>query len=248
MIKLFIVGIDGKMGRMVCKRVSEIDGFEIVGGFDRIPDMDFKIFTSVSEIDVDFDVLIDFSRPETLDAIIGITERFRRPCVLATTGYGEKELHKVNALAKSVPVFLSGNMSLGIFVMRKLVEDAARRLWDACDTEIIEKHHNQKADAPSGTANMLADTVQAAVNGQAKLLYGRSGADCKRQTGEVTVHSVRGGTIVGEHDVIFAGNDETITVSHTALSRIIFADGALRAAKFLTGKPAGLYDMKDLVK
>ena len=248
MIRLFLVGIDGKMGRMICNRVSEIDGFEVAGGFDKIPDMDYKVFTDVKDIDVEFDAIIDFSRPETLNYVIEIAEKFKRPVVIATTGYGEKDLTKIQALAKKVPVFLSGNMSLGIFVMRKLVEEATAKLWDSFDVEIIEKHHNQKIDAPSGTAKMLADTIQDATKGKANFLYGREGGDVKRQENDVTVHAVRGGTIVGEHEVIFAGNDEVIAVSHIALSRAIFADGAIRAAKFLAGKKNGLYEMKDMIK
>jgi len=248
MIKLFIVGIDGKMGRTVCRRASELEGFETAGGFDIIPDMDYKIFTSVADIDVGFDVIVDFSRPESVGTVAAIAEKFNRPAVIATTGHNEAQAAEIRALAQRVPVFLSGNMSVGIHVMRKLVSEAVRDLWDSFDVEIVEKHHNQKADAPSGTAKMLAATISAATDGKANFLYGREGADAKRQKGEVAVHAVRGGTIVGEHEVVFAGNDEVITISHTVLSRAIFADGAIRAAKFLIGKPAGLYEMKDMVR
>ncbi|MCL2062246.1 MAG: 4-hydroxy-tetrahydrodipicolinate reductase [Firmicutes bacterium] len=247
MIKLFLVGIDGKMGRTICKRVSEIDGFEIAGGFDKIPDMDYKVFTDIKHIDAPFDAVIDFSRPETLDAVIKIADKFKKPTVIATTGYSDKDLARIRELSKKIPVFLSGNMSVGIHMMRRLVQEAAQKLWGEFDIEIIEKHHNQKIDAPSGTAKMLGQTVQDAVGGKAKFIYGREGADAKRQSDEVAVHTVRGGTIVGEHEVIFAGNDEVITVSHAALSRAIFADGAIKAAGFLLNKPAGLYEMKDMI-
>jgi 4-hydroxy-tetrahydrodipicolinate reductase len=247
MITLFIVGIDGKMGRTVCERAALSDGFSVAGGFDRVESPERNVVSDASAAGTDFDVLIDFSRAETLDAVVTIASKAKKPCVLATTGYTEDDLEKIRTLARSVPVFMSGNMSIGVFVLKKLVEDAARRLWGTCDIEIIEKHHNQKADAPSGTAKMLADAVQAAADGQARILYGRSGADCKRVPGEVTVHSVRGGTIVGEHEVIFAGTDETITLSHQVISRAVLADGSLRAAKFLLDKKPGLYDMKDMV-
>ena len=254
MIKLFIVGIDGKMGRTVCKRVSELEGFEVAGGYDVIPDMDFKVFTEVKNVDVDFDAVIDFSRPESLDTVIALSGKYPRPVVLATTGYTEPQLAKIRALAKKIPVFLSGNMSWGIHVMQKLVTEAVKNLWDSFDVEIIEKHHNQKVDAPSGTAKMLAETVNAAA-GSCKgaqhtpaFLYGRGGIAAKRKNGEVTIHAVRGGTVVGEHEILFAGNDELISISHSALSRTIFADGAIRAAKFLLDKKAGLYEMKDMIK
>jgi len=264
MVKLFIVGIDGKMGRTVCRRVAETEGFEVAGGFDVIPDMDFKVFTSADDINVEFDALVDFSRAESIDAVAAIAERFHRPVVIATTGHTEAQLNKIRALSEKVPVFLSGNMSIGIHVMRKLVSEAVAHLWDGFDLEIIERHHNQKADAPSGTAKMLAETIQVAANsisgrnrgdgltdsqdGAANFLYGRGPQSPKRKKGDVCIHAVRGGTIVGEHEVIFAGADETITISHTALSRAIFADGAIRAAKFLLGKSPGLYEMKDLVQ
>ena len=247
-VKIFIVGIDGKMGHMLCKRIAELDGFEVAGGYDLIPDMNYKIFTNVKDIDAEFDAVIDFSRPETIDTVTVIADKFKCPTVLATTGYNEKQFGKIHALSKKVPVFLSGNMSVGIHMMRKLVTEAVKNLWDSFDVEIIEKHHNQKVDAPSGTAKMLADTVKLAATTPANFLYGRDGNQAKRNPGDVTVHAVRGGTIVGEHEVLFAGNDELITITHTALSRAIFADGAIRAAKFLLGKPAGLYEMKDMIK
>ncbi|MCL2797723.1 MAG: 4-hydroxy-tetrahydrodipicolinate reductase [Firmicutes bacterium] len=247
MIKLFIVGIDGKMGRTVCRRVAEQEGFEVAGGFDIIPDMDFKVFTNVDDINVDFDAVVDFSRPESIDTVAAIAEKFMCPAVIATTGHNEQQLTKIRALAKKVPVFLSGNMSVGIHVMRKLVAEAVKNLWGGFDVEIIEKHHNQKTDAPSGTAKMLAETINAAADGKANFLYGRDPQSQKRKRGDVAIHAVRGGTIVGEHEVIFAGADETITVSHTALSRAIFADGAIRAAQFLLGKKPGFYEMKDMI-
>ena len=254
-IKIFIVGIDGKMGRTVCSRAEFFDGFCVAGGFDTIPDMDFKVFTDVKSVDIDYDVVVDFSRPESLETIIALTAKSPRPVVLATTGYSDKELVKIKNLAKKIPVFMSGNMSWGIHVMQKLVSEAVKNLWDSFDVEIIEKHHNQKVDAPSGTAKMIAETVKASATtcrGCAQdqppvLKYGREGVDARRIAGDVTLHAVRGGTIVGEHEVIFAGDDEIITITHSALSRTIFADGVLRAAKFLISKAPNLYTMQDML-
>ena len=246
MIKLFIFGIDGRMGRVVCRRASELEGFEVVGGFDKMHDMDFKVFTSVDKIDVGYDVIIDFSNPTSLAQLEKLSDKNKAPIVLATTGYTPQELARIKVLSKKVPVFLSGNMSWGIRVMQKIVELASKNLFDNFDVEIIEKHHNQKVDAPSGTAKMLAEAVAAGIGKKPDFIYGRKGTAAKRQSGEVCLHSVRGGTVVGEHEVSFYGNDESITITHTALSRTIFADGALRAAKFLLGRPAGLYCMKDM--
>jgi len=246
MIKLFIIGIDGKMGRAVCKRASQLEYFDVVGGFDILPDMDFKVFTSVEEVNVDYDVVIDFSRPESLDTIVALSARLPRPVVLATTGYSDLQMDKINALSNTIPVFMSGNMSWGVFVLQKLVAQATQYLWDSFDAEIIEKHHNQKVDAPSGTAKMLADSIAMAADPKPNFIYGREGTDAKRKPYEVAIHAVRGGTVVGEHEVSFYGNDEIITLSHSALSRNIFADGALRAAKFLQKQKKGLYQMKDM--
>ena len=246
MIKLFIIGIDGKMGRAVCTAASDINDIELVGGYDTMPDMDFKVFTTVESVNVEYDVIIDFSRPETLDTAIKLTKG-KVPIVLATTGYNDSELKKIEALSKKVPVFLSGNMSWGVFVLQKLVSDATKMLWGDFDVEIIEKHHNQKVDAPSGTANMIANSVKEAANTKPNFIYGREGANAKRNTDDVAIHAVRGGTVVGEHEVTFYGKDETITISHSALSRNIFATGALKAAKFLVGKKPRLYAMKDMI-
>jgi len=247
MLKLFIIGIDGKMGRAVCRAASDTTDIELVGGFDTLPDIDFKVFTSVESVNVDYDVIIDFSRPETLDTAIKLTKN-KIPIVLATTGYSESELKKIEQLSKKVPVFLSGNMSWGVFVLQKLVADATKMLWGDSDIEIIEKHHNQKVDAPSGTANMIAHSIKNAATGsKPNFVYGREGANAKRRPNEVAIHAVRGGTVVGEHEVNFYCADEVITISHSALSRNIFATGAIKAARFLIGKKSGLYAMADMV-
>ncbi len=247
MISLFLVGIDGKMGRMVSKRAAELGNFKIVGGFDKVSDANRNVFNSVKDINVDFDCVIDFSRPEAVITTVEIARKFLKPAVIATTGLSDAQTAAVTELSKEVPVFLSGNMSVGVHVLRSLVAEAVKKLFGSFDVEIIERHHNEKQDAPSGTAKMLENTIGEASDNKANFLYGRYGGDCKRVKNDVTVHSVRGGTIVGEHEVIFAGNDEIIEIKHTALSRIIFADGALKAAEFLQGKKSGLYQMKDIM-
>ncbi|MCL2847367.1 MAG: 4-hydroxy-tetrahydrodipicolinate reductase [Firmicutes bacterium] len=250
MIKLFIIGIDGKMGRAVCRASTETEDFELVGGFDAVPYKDlsgYEVFAETKKaVNVEYDVIIDFSRPETLDDVITLTKG-KIPVVLATTGYSKSDLKKIDTLSKKVPVFLSGNMSWGVFVLQKLVSDATKLLWDSFDVEIIEKHHNQKVDAPSGTANMLADSIKANVTLPPNFIYGREGNETKRNKNEVAIHAIRGGTVVGEHEVSFYGKDEVITISHSALSRNIFATGALRAGKFLIDKKPGLYSMKDMM-
>ena len=168
--------------------------------------------------------------------------------VLASTGFTDEDLQTIKDYAKDVAIFKTANLSLGVNVMQALVKAAASLLGDNFDVEIIEKHHNLKKDAPSGTALMLAESVNQAFNGEKEYLYGRSGMVGAREKKEIGIHAVRGGTIVGEHDVLFAGEDEVITISHSAASKRVFAAGAIRAAKFLKGKSAGLYDMKDLLE
>jgi 4-hydroxy-tetrahydrodipicolinate reductase len=247
MVKIFISGISGKMGRAVIDCAAAFKNVEIAGGFDAVKHADFPTFSDPQRVNVPFDVIIDFSRPETLGSLAVLCKKFKRPVVLATTGYGADALIKIDALSKEVPVFISGNMSVGINVALGLVSRAAQSLWGAWDAEITETHHNQKVEAPSGTAKMFADAISAAANDKAEFIYGRSGSNAKRGKNEVGVHSLRGGTVVGEHEISFFGNDEIITIKHVALSRKIFADGALKAALFLADKPAGKYGMKELV-
>lgn len=240
-MNVFIFGISGKMGGALLDAAGSC-GCAVTGGFDVTHHPTVPTFTDVNDIDVEYDVIIDFSRPACLDSVIAAADKRGAGVVIATTGYSAAEEKKIAALAERVPVLRSGNMSVGVNVLLDLVDRAARALGDGWDIEIVEKHHNQKADAPSGTAKMLADTA-AAAKGGAQFVYGREGA-CPRKPGEIGVHAVRGGTIVGEHDVIFAGTDEIVTLSHTALSRKIFAVGAFRAAQFVRTAAPGLYAMK----
>lgn len=231
------------MGKMIVECADADENFTVVGGYDKFPHPTVKTYNCIDEIDCEFDVIIDFSLPALLPTVIKLAQRTKKGVVSATTGYNDEQIAQLEMLAKSVPVLRSGNMSTGVNLLLDLVEKAAKTLADSFDIEIIEKHHNQKVDAPSGTAKMLADSVKK-VKTEAKYLYGREGVS-KREKDEVTIHAVRGGTIVGEHDVIFAGNDEIITLSHVALSRKIFANGALRAAAFLKNQASGMFTMKN---
>ncbi len=247
MMKIFLFGINGKMGKMICESAGNFPGVEICGGFDLNKTSAYKVFDNVDAVDIPFDVIVDFSRPEALDNIIKLAEKFKKPVVFATTGYDENALKKIEALSKKVAVFRSGNMSLGVNTVIELVERATEILFDRFDVEIIEKHHNQKVDSPSGTAKMLADAVNKAADEKAAFVYGREGKDTLRKKNDVGIHAVRGGTIIGEHEVMFCGNDEIVTISHTALSRKIFADGAINAAIYMNGKKTGMYNMKNVL-
>lgn len=246
MTKIFLFGIGGRMGKAVVDVANANDGFVVVGGFDTVPHPAVKTFTAVEDINVDFDAIIDFSRPEALDAVTALALRSGKGVVFAATGYSDGQLKQIEKLSERVPVLKSGNLSIGVNLLLELVERAAKTLADGYDIEIIEKHHNKKADAPSGTALMLADAVKN-VKTDMKLLFGREGMSLRNKD-EVTVHAVRGGTIVGEHDVIFAGDDEIITISHTALSRKIFANGALKAAAFVAKQKDGFFTMKNALE
>ena len=248
MIKIFLFGASGKMGNAVISGAKSSGKYEITGGYDVKPAADVPTFSDVKKVNVPFDAIIDFSRPETLDAVIELAESRRCPAVLCTTGYDDKALAKINELANKVPVFKSGNMSIGMNVLINLAEQATKKLWDSADVEIVEAHHNRKVDAPSGTAKMIADAVNKAADKKANFVYGREGADCKRKKGDVGIHAIRGGTIVGEHEIMFCLNDEIVTIKHTALSRNIFAEGALKATEFSVGKPPALYDMKSMLE
>lgn len=242
MTKLFVFGVSGKMGRFIVDLASTRD-CTVVGGFDIFPHPLVPTYTDINSVPLDFDVIIDFSRAELLDSVIALALRANKGAVICSTGYSDEQIAMIEQLSQSVPVLRSGNMSVGINLLTSLVEQATKVLGESFDIEIVEKHHNQKADAPSGTALMLANSIKS-VKTDARYLYGRQGVS-KREKEDVTIHAIRGGTIIGEHEVIFAGNDEFITLSHTALSRKIFAEGALTASKFLLDKKCGLFNMKN---
>lgn len=247
-MKIILSGCNGKMGQVIARTVAERDGCEIVAGLDRVADSTgaFPVFAT-ADIDIPADIIIDFSHPAMLQTVLTLAEGRHLPAIIATTGLSDEQLAAVRALSEKVPVFFSANMSIGVNLLSALVEKAARVLGNDFDIEIVEKHHNQKVDAPSGTALMLADAAKAGLSFEPHYVYDRHSMRQKREKTEIGISSVRAGTIVGEHEVIFGGRDEVITLSHLAMSKEIFAVGALNAAAFLVGKPAGLYSMKDML-
>lgn len=249
MIKTILVGASGKMGHNIIDCAKENDNIQIVAGIDKFSsDYDFPVFRDFADLNVDADVIIDFSHTALLDDILQYATMHHIPVVLATTGYSQSQIEQIKAAAKSVPLFFTFNMSLGINLLCSLAKKAANVLGENFDVEIIEKHHNQKIDAPSGTAIMLANAVNSVFDNKLDYEYDRHSKRAKRPKNEIGIHSVRGGTIVGEHDVIFAGRDEVITLSHSATSKQVFAVGALRAATFIVGKSNGIYNMDDILK
>lgn len=248
MIKLLIHGALGRMGRKVfeaCALNDEIVPVCGVGRFEDFSNPNFPVYDSFEKVSVNADVIIDFSSATCLDEILKYSVSKKIPAVLCSTGYNEEDLKKINDASKQVAFFRSANMSLGINLLIDLIKKAGLTL-NGYDVEIIEKHHNQKIDAPSGTALMLADAVKE-VQPEKYYTYGRQGFVGKRNPDEIGIHAVRGGNIVGEHEVIFAGENEIITISHSASDRAVFANGALEAAKFLSAKKTGLFSMKDVI-
>lgn len=251
MIKVIMSGCNGKMGQVItgiCRMDSEI---EIVAGIDLYDGIknDYPVFSNISVCDVRADVIIDFSNAKAVDDLLVYSADKQVPIVLCTTGLSEEQLAHVTEISKKTAVLKSANMSLGINMLMELLKQAATILAPAgFDMEIVEKHHNQKVDAPSGTALALADAMNEALDGAYEYKYDRSQERKKRDRHEIGISAVRGGSIVGEHEVIFAGIDEVIEFKHTAYSRTVFAKGAIEAAKFLAGKPAGFYDMGDVIR
>jgi len=248
MIKAILVGACGKMGHNITDCVKECEDIKIIAGVDKYNSgMNYPIFLDFSEINTEADVIIDFSNTSLLDDLLEFATSRKLPVVIATTGYTETQIEKIKQTAKEIPIFFTFNMSLGVNLLCSLAKKAANILGDDFDIEIIEKHHNQKLDAPSGTAIMLGNAINRVFDDKLTYEYDRHSKRAKRPKNEIGIHSVRGGTIVGEHDVIFAGRDEVITLSHSAASKQVFAVGAIRAAKFITKKPSGLYDMNDIL-
>lgn len=250
MTRIIMSGCNGAMGNMITDIVKEDSQAEIVAGIDISDngDKDYPVFSSIRDCDVGADAIIDFSTPKNLDELLAYSEDKKVPIVLCTTGYSEEQLAKIEMAAEKIAILKSANMSLGINTLLKLVQDAAKVFAaEGFDVEIVEKHHNQKVDAPSGTALALADSVNEAMGNQYEYIYDRSQRREKRDKKELGISAVRGGTIVGDHDVIFAGTDEVITFSHTAYSKAVFGKGAVSAAKFLKGKTSGRYEMSDVI-
>ena len=243
-------GCNGAMGQTITKIAKEDDNVEIVAGIDIVDNKDngYPVFTNIKECNVEADVIIDFCSAKAMDALLDYCEEKKMPVVVCTTGLSKEQLDRIDQLSRSVAILKSANMSLGINTLFKLVQDAAKVLANAgFDIEIVEKHHNQKVDAPSGTALALADSINEAMDNQYEYIYDRSQKREKREKKELGLSAVRGGTIVGEHEIIFAGIDEVIEFKHTAYSKAVFAKGSVSAAKFLAGKKAGMYDMRDVI-
>ena len=250
MVRAIMHGCNGKMGRAITTLAKEDAEVEIVAGVDAYTEVanEYPVFESIEKCDVEADVVIDFSNAKAVDGLLDYCVEKQIPVVLCTTGLSEEQLAKVKEAGEKVAVLRSANMSLGVNLLMKLLKDAAKVLAPAgFDIEIVEKHHNQKIDAPSGTAIALADSINEAMADQYVYNYDRSHERKKREKNEIGIVAVRGGTIVGQHDVIFAGADEVIEFHHTAYSKAIFGKGAVEAAKFLVGKPAGMYDMSDVI-
>ena len=250
MVNVIMHGCNGKMGRGITNLVSQDNDIEIVAGVDAYTGIDneYPVFTSIKECTVKADVIIDFAVTSAIDNLLDYSVSTKTPVVICTTGLSAEQLEKVNEASKKVAVLRSANMSLGINTLMKLLKTATEVLANrGFDIEIVEKHHNQKVDAPSGTALALADCMNQVLDNQYDYTYDRSTVRQKRAKNEIGISAVRGGTIVGEHEVIFAGIDEVIEIKHTAYSKAIFAKGAIDAAKFLKGKEAGLYNMADVI-
>jgi 4-hydroxy-tetrahydrodipicolinate reductase len=249
MTNIILSGCCGKMGRVITASVSTRDDCRIVAGVDLFKDesLSYPVYDSFEDIKETADVIIDFSHPSVLDSLLSFAKAKAVPVVLATTGFSQAQTDLIKASAKEIPLFFTFNMSLGINLLVALSKKAAAVLDGNFDIEIIEKHHNQKIDAPSGTAIMLAEAINKTLDDKMMYEYDRHSKREKRQENEIGIHSVRGGNIVGEHEVIFAGHDEVISLSHKATSKEVFAIGAIKAALFMNGKNAGLYDMNNVI-
>ncbi|MBR1483129.1 MAG: 4-hydroxy-tetrahydrodipicolinate reductase [Ruminococcus sp.] len=249
MTDIAIVGANGKMGYFVAEAVAANPDAQTLFGVDAYGESrcGFPVYKTFDEAEQTPDVIIDFSNPSALDGMLAYARRHSIPCVICTTGYTQEQVEQIKAASKEIPVFYSGNMSLGINLLIALSRQAAKLLGNSFDVEIVEKHHHFKLDAPSGTALMIADAVSECLPQEPQYIYDRHTMRKKRTQNEIGIHSVRGGTIVGEHEVIFAGHDEVVTISHQAQSKEVFAVGAVNAAVFLSGQQPGMYDMSDLL-
>lgn len=247
MLNILISGASGAMGKNVYIAALEQEGICVTAGVDKMPrPADFPIYTDFESVKEKADIIIDFSNVSSLDDLLAYATSTGTPVVIATTGYSEKQLAEIERAAKIIPIFKTANLSLGVNVLCAIVKQAAKMLG-GFDVEIVEKHHHNKLDAPSGTALMLAESANEARENSLHYEFDRHSKRARREENEIGIHSVRGGSIVGEHDVIFAGENEVVTLAHTAQSRSVFAIGAIKAAVFLKDKEPGLYNMNDLL-
>lgn len=250
MVKIILNGCNGKMGKFVTAAVKAREDMEIVAGIDIFGESDggFPVYASIDEIKEEADALIDFSNSASLNSVVAGCVGRKLPAVICTTGLSSEQIESLNEASKEIPVFFSANMSIGVNLLVELSKTAAKFLGGSFDIEIVEAHHNQKVDAPSGTALMIADAIKGELEGDIDYEYNRQAKREKRPRSEIGIHSVRGGNIVGEHEVIFAGNDEIVKISHSARSRALFATGAVNAAVFIADKKPGMYSMSDMLK
>ena len=250
MVRAIMHGCNGKMGRAITTLAKEDAEVEIVAGVDAYTEVanEYPVFDSIEKCDVEADVVIDFSNAKAVDGLLDYCVEKQIPVVLCTTGLSEEQLQKVEESSKKVAVLRSANMSLGINLLMQLLKEATKVLSPAgYDIEIVEKHHNKKMDAPSGTALAIADAINEAMDDRYTYKLDRSAERARREANEIGIQAVRGGTIVGEHEVLFCGPDEVIEIKHTAYSKAIFGKGAIQAAQFLKGKKPGMYQMSDVI-
>ncbi len=247
MIRMLLNGCNGKMGKVISEMAKASTTISIVAGVDKnSSNLSYPCYDSILECDIDVDVILDFSRPDALDSLCKYSKEKNIPIIFCTTGFSAEQLSKINSLSSEIPVFHSANMSIGINIVNNILKGISNMLYKDFDIEIIEKHHNQKVDAPSGTALLLANTIKDSIDDETFFTKGRDGLS-KRQPNEIGIHAIRGGNIVGDHEVIFAGKGECIEIKHTAISRDVFAIGALKACEYIYGKDKGLYSMDDVV-
>ncbi len=249
MIRILLSGCNGKMGNVISRAVLKRDDCKIVAGIDinNEENDNFAVFDSPERVNVEADVIIDFSNPKAFESLLSFAIDKKLPVVFCTTGFSKDQVKKIKDSSKLIPIFYSRNMSLGINLIIELSKRAMNVLGDNFDVEIIEKHHNQKIDAPSGTALMIADEIAAESKNNLDYVYDRRSYRKSRSKNEIGIHSIRGGTIVGDHEIIFAGHDEIVKISHSAQSKEVFALGSINAAIFICKKPASLYNMSDLL-
>lgn len=250
MVKIIMHGCNGAMGQVITKLAAEDKDAEITAGIDRVDNIEnpYPVFTSCDACDVEADVIVDFSVAQAVDGVLAYALKRKMPLVLCTTGLSEKQLEDVKTASAQIPILRSANMSLGVNTVFKLAAAAAKILGEVgYDIEIVEKHHNKKMDAPSGTALAIADAINEAMDDRYTYKLDRSAERARREANEIGIQAVRGGTIVGEHEVLFCGPDEVIEIKHTAYSKAIFGKGAIQAAQFLKGKKPGMYQMSDVI-
>ncbi len=251
MLKILLSGCNGTMGQVIKNFVVNYKELKIVAGFDKEPekyDNGFPVFNILKECEEKADVIIDFSHFSAFEEVVDFAQTKRIPLVMATTGLSEKNEDQLVELSKVIPVFRTANMSLGLNVILDLVRKASKVLAETFDIEIIEKHHNKKVDAPSGTALMLAESIDESLGGKMNFVFGRHSKEDRRNKNDIGIHAIRAGSIVGEHSVLYGGIDELVEIKHTALSKNIFAGGAIKAAKYIACKESGYFNMEKLLE